>query len=150
MANSNLKQNIDEFKVHNNAWFFNYQGTEVMVMKIPNYSYWAGVDGHIYSLKGNAVRRLCEGNNGTGYLKVRLSRPNEKPRMEYVHRLIANAWLEKGEVDRLGNTRDEINHLNGNKYNNKLSNLERCSRQENMEHHWKVLKSDDLKQAKLR
>lgn len=149
MANSNLKQNIDEFKVANNAWFFNYQGTTVMVMKIPNYNYWAGVDGHIYSLKGKNIRRLREGNNGAGYLKVRPSEPNENPKMEYVHCLVANAWLENGEVDHLGNIRDEINHVDGSKSNNKLCNLERCSRYENMRHLRKILKSEDFKQARL-
>lgn len=51
MGNANLKQTVKEFEVHNNAWFFNIDGIEVFVMKIPGYDYWAGVDGNIYSLR---------------------------------------------------------------------------------------------------
>jgi hypothetical protein len=63
---------------------------------------------------------------------------------QYVHRLIASAWLENGDVDAMGNFRNEINHINGEKSNNKLCNLERCSKAENAAHLSKVLKADDF------
>lgn len=144
MGNSNLKQNVDEFKVHNNAWFFNYFGKSVMVMKVPKFDYWAGVDGHIYSLKGTKLRRLKARDNGIGYLKVSLSIAPKNSVSKFVHRLVADAWLENGDSDWLGNSRDEINHIDGDKTNNKLCNLERVSRQENVNHHNKVLKSEDF------
>jgi len=143
MGNSNLKQNIDEFKVHNNAWFFHYDGIEVMVMKLPEFDYWAGVDGNIYSIKSGAIKRLKPSDNGIGYLKIRLS-TREGMKSQYIHRLIASAWLENGDVDAMGNCRNEINHIDGNKSNNKLCNLERCSKAENAQHLSKVLKSEDF------
>ena len=143
MGNSNLKQNIDEFRVHNNAWFFHYEGIEIMMMKIPEFDYWAGVDGYIYSLKGQKIKRLKSSDNGIGYLKVGLSRSPKKSISKYVHSLVANAWLEDGAVDCKGNKRDEINHIDGDKCNNKLCNLERVSRQENVSHHNLVLKAED-------
>lgn len=146
MANANLKQTIDEFKIHNNAWFFNYEGTEVLVMKIPECDYWAGVDGNIYSLKQKNIRRLSPCNSGDGYLKVRLSiKIGEKMHAEYVHRLVAKAWFEDGGFDRMGNRRIEINHIDGEKTNNKLCNLEWCSKAENAQHLKRVLKADDFK-----
>jgi hypothetical protein len=143
MANANLKQNVDEFKVHNNAWFFHYEGTEVMAMKIPKTDYWAGVDGNIYSLKSGAIKRLKSSDNGIGYLKIRLS-TREGMKSQYIHRLITSAWFENGDVDAMGNCRNEINHIDGDKSNNKLCNLERCSKAENAQHLSKVLKSEDF------
>jgi HNH endonuclease len=143
MANTNLKQNINEFKIHNNAWTFNYEGTEVLVMKIPECDYWAGVDGNIYSLKLKKIKRLSPCNSGDGYLKVRLS-IGPKMQAEYVHRLVARAWLEDGGVDHMGNSRIEINHINGDKSNNKLCNLEWCSKSENSQHFRRVLKAKDF------
>lgn len=144
MANANLKQKVDEFKVKNNAWCFTYEGTEVMVMKIPATDYWAGVDGNIYSLKQNKIRRLSPSNNGNNYLKVGLS-VDSKMHAEYVHRLVAESWLEDGGIDFMGNVRNEVNHIDGEKENNKLCNLEWCSKAENAKHLKKVLKSDDYK-----
>jgi hypothetical protein len=143
MANANLKQNVDEFKVHNNAWFFHYDGVEVRVMKLPDFDYWAGVDGNIYSIKSGAIKRLKPSDNGIGYLKIRLS-TKEGMKSQYIHRLIASAWLENGDVDAMGNYRNEINHIDGVKANNKLCNLERCSKVENAQHLSGVLKSDDF------
>ena len=108
MTNANLKQNVDEFKVHNNAWFFHYDGIAVKVMKLPDFDYWAGVDGNIYSIKSGAIKRLKPSDNGIGYLKIRLS-TKEGMKSQYIHRLIAAAWLENGDVDAMGNCRNEIN-----------------------------------------
>ncbi|AKD25157.1 hypothetical protein CL55_00008240 [Polynucleobacter duraquae] len=143
MANANLKQNVDEFKVHNNAWFFHYDGIEVMVMKLPDFDYWAGVDGHIYSVKSGAIKRLKPSDNGIGYLKIRLSTKGTT-KSHYIHRLIASAWYENADEDRMGNSRDEINHIDGDKSNNKLCNLERCSKAENAQHLSRVLKAEDF------
>ena len=143
MANANLKQNVDEFTVHNNAWFFHYDGIEVMAMKLPDFDYWAGVDGNIYSVKSGAIKRLKPSDNGIGYLKIRLS-TKEGMKSQYIHRLIASAWFENGDVDAMGNFRNEINHINGDKSNNKLCNLERCSKAENAAHLSKVLKAEDF------
>jgi hypothetical protein len=144
MGNANLKQNVNEFKVNNNAWFFNIEGTEVFAMKIPGYDYWAGVDGNIYSLRKKEIRSLSPCNSGDGYLKVRLSKES-KMHAEYVHRLVAKAWLEDAGNDFMGNQRVEINHIDGDKSNNKLCNLEWCSKVENAQHFKKVLKADDFK-----
>ena len=143
MANANLKQNVDEFKVHNNAWFFYYDDIEVKVMKLPDFDYWAGVDGNIYSIKSGEIKRLKPSDNGIGYLKIRLS-TKEGVKSHYIHRLIASAWLENGDVDATGNCSNEINHIDGDKSNNKLCNLERCSKAENAVHLKRVLKADDF------
>ncbi|MFC7347292.1 NUMOD4 domain-containing protein [Chryseobacterium zhengzhouense] len=66
-------------------------------------------------------------DNGSGYLRVKLSK-NNKSRRVLVHRLIAEHFLDK--VDNL----TVINHKDGNKQNNNLSNLEWTTQRENIIH----------------
>jgi hypothetical protein len=54
---------------------------------------------------------------------------------------VVEAFLHDGGKDRNAKERSQINHINGDKTNNKLANLERCSRSENMHHLNKVLKN---------
>ena len=66
-------------------------------------------------------------NNGTGYYKVFLYK-NGKKCQKLVHRLVAEAFLERPEG------KDFVNHIDGNKKNNNVENLEWCTRSENMLH----------------
>jgi hypothetical protein len=53
---------------------------------------------------------------------------NRKPKAHRVHRLIACAFLPKIEG------KEMINHIDGNRVNNKITNLEWCTHKENMVH----------------
>jgi len=60
---------------------------------------------------------------------------NGKRKRYYVHRLVAEAFIEgKGTLDNKGNPRNEVNHLNLNTMDNNETNLEWCSKNENVEH----------------
>ena len=61
-----------------------------------------------------------------GYYMCSLSK-NKKKVSKYVHRLIAEAFI--GDISEL-----EVNHIDGNKKNNKLSNLEIVTTQQNTNH----------------
>lgn len=64
-----------------------------------------------------------------GYLKITLYKDSKKVYKKCrVHRLVAEAFL-KNEDDL-----PEVNHLDGNKSNNALSNLEWCTQEENLRH----------------
>ena len=63
-----------------------------------------------------------------GYISVRINGKNI-----LAHRLIAETFLEKIEG------KNEVNHKNGVKTDNKVSNLEWVSRSENIKHCYKVL-----------
>jgi hypothetical protein len=54
-----------------------------------------------------------------------------KMKLCYVHRLVAGAFLGTSDL--------EVNHLDGDKCNNVLSNLEYCTPQQNMIHSRRVL-----------
>ena len=78
-------------------------------------------------LKGVLLKKLELKN---GYYGVNLSK-NGKSRMEYVHRLVAINFIPNDDV-----LKDCINHKDGNKKNNRISNLEWCTKTENMKHAW--------------
>jgi hypothetical protein len=56
--------------------------------------------------------------------------PNNK--RFYVHRLIAMTYIHKPAG------KDHVNHIDGNRFNNHVSNLEWCTQAENNKHGWKI------------
>ena len=74
---------------------------------------------------------IAQRNNGHGYLTVHLYN-SSKRKVYYVHRLVASAFLENKE------NKPEVNHINGDKTNNNVSNLEWCTRSENSIHAYRT------------
>lgn len=69
---------------------------------------------------------ICH-NTGTGYDFVCL-RKNDYDKNFSVHRLVAQAFIPNP------NNYSEVNHIDGNKQNNSVDNLEWCTRSENLKH----------------
>lgn len=68
-------------------------------------------------------------NIGTnGYMKVELGKSN----FHNVHRLVAETYISNLE------NKPQINHINGNKSDNRIENLEWCTQSENMLHAYKI------------
>lgn len=82
-----------------------------------------------YDNKGrfHAERIKSQVNNGKGYLIVNLKH-NGKQRMRTVHRLVAEAFIANP------NNYEDVNHIDGNKENNQVDNLEFCTHRSNMLH----------------
>lgn len=103
---------------------------------IENY-YQASTHGNIRSVDRSvlfngtpAVRKglvLKQTVNSKGYLTVVIC-VNGSRRTEYVHRIIAKTFLNNPE------NREEVNHIDGNVFNNRLENLEWVFREENLLH----------------
>lgn len=66
-----------------------------------------------------------------GYVKVRLLYKG-KDKTERVHRLVAQAFIPNTD------NKDTVNHIDGNKQNNNVDNLEWVNRHEQMEHAYKM------------
>jgi hypothetical protein len=79
-------------------------------------------------------RILKNSLNNTGYYRVNLKKKN-KNNIYLVHRLVALGFIENPENKRT------VNHKDGNKINNNISNLEWNTDLENITHATKVLKS---------
>lgn len=85
-------------------------------------------DGDIVSFrKSKSGIPLIPRANKYGYLMVQVYRPDNSRRTITVHRLVMDTFTGDAEGK-------EINHLDRDKTNNKLSNLEFCTHQENSIH----------------
>jgi hypothetical protein len=115
--------------------------------EIPGYEglYACDKNGKVYSLPRTIHRRSTYGGifdwkfslkqlsactRKDGYLGVALLK-NGKRKSYLVHRLVGVTFLELG-------TDQELNHIDGNKKNNFLENLEICSRGENIRHAFRI------------
>lgn len=78
---------------------------------------------------------ILKQSNKDGYLIVNLKH-NKKHR---VHRLVAIAFIPNTE------NKPEVNHIDGNKKNNHIDNLEWCTRLENELHKHEMIKAKKLR-----
>lgn len=79
---------------------------------------------HKRTIKG---RNLKQRETHNGYLRVKFIK-NKKIQKVRVHRLVAEAFIEKPKL--------EVNHIDGNKKNNNVENLEWVTPKENKKHAW--------------
>lgn len=61
------------------------------------------------------------------YIKVQLCK-NRKPKQYMIHRLVAQAFIPNPD------NKEQVNHINGNKADNRVENLEWCTNSENTQH----------------
>ncbi len=79
--------------------------------------------GEVINIKtGNKLKPYT---NKNGYLEVGLSK-NKRTHRKRIHRLVGNAFIDKI------NEKSLIDHKDGNKTNNNLTNLRWCNNSENM------------------
>ena len=73
---------------------------------------------------------LKQSINGRGYYYVLIS-INNKYKNILIHKAVAEAFLKND------NNYSDVNHIDGNKLNNCITNLEFCTRSENIKHAYK-------------
>lgn len=102
--------------------------------EVSNYGEIRGVDRYVSNGKGLSLKRGVIKSLKTdkdGYFRVYLSK-NSKKKQHLVHRLVAQAFL--------GNVEEKpcVNHIDGDKQNNYVNNLEWVTRSENDLHAFKL------------
>ena len=86
--------------------------------------YLVSTTGLVYSIRS---KKLLSPFISSGYLQIELNL-NGIAKKHLIHRIVAEAYLPNP------NNLPCVNHKDGNKLNNDISNLEWCSYKENMEH----------------
>ena len=123
---------------NNERWVVGYEG-----------AYSVTPTGGVYSYKRKKKRLLVgaiiyDHSRASTTYRVVLLTDNGSSKTLYVHRLVAQSFIENPDNKR------EVNHIDGNKLNNDVSNLEWVTHSENTVHAYstnlmKVLSDDDKK-----
>tara|TARA_R110000868_G_scaffold61031_1_gene185636 strand:- start:26 stop:529 length:504 start_codon:yes stop_codon:yes gene_type:complete len=99
-----------------------------LTKQIPDYEdYKIDENGNVFSCKYNKIKPMIPQKATAGYQYVTLCK-NGTRRNRFIHRLVAQVFIENPE------NKLEVNHKNGNKYDNNLSNLEWVTPSENIKH----------------
>lgn len=96
-----------------------------------------GYENYIITVNGNVINTntdhmMKKQINNCGYYRVELSKSGKTKKM-FVHRLVASAYIPNKD------NHPQVNHIDGDKLNNKFSNLEWCTASYNHKHSFKYL-----------
>ena len=107
----------------------------------PEYS--VSSDGRVFSNKFGVEREMTQTKGTTGYYNVGFSNGEEKKTFS-VHRLVAITFLKNNK------NLEIVNHLDGNKLNNDVSNLEWTTRGGNGKHYGEKLSKGQADERKAK
>lgn len=96
----------------------------------PGYS--VSTEGRVMSYRLKEPKELAQQTTKCGYKYVRLSISKNKSKYSLIHRLVAKAFVPNPD------NKPQVNHIDGDKSNNKASNLEWVSAKENTRHAYEL------------
>jgi hypothetical protein len=89
--------------------------------------YFITEEGEVLSSRKETLHKMKPLSNGIGYLRVRICKKGVKKHF-YVHRLVAETFIPNPQK------KPCVNHINGDKSDNSVNNLEWVSYKENTHH----------------
>lgn len=92
--------------------------------------YLACSDGYVINTDSGHI--LVGSKKKTGYIEILMTDENGKPHHRLLHRVIAQAFVDNDAC------KPEVNHIDGDKTNNRADNLEWVTRGENLSHAFKT------------
>jgi hypothetical protein len=92
--------------------------------------YLVNAKGQVYSKISNKILKASKCN--TGYLSIGIHYLGKCYKSVKIHRLVAETFIPNPE------NKPQINHIDGNKQNNRIDNLEWCTNSENQIHACKL------------
>lgn len=111
-----------------------------MMKQYRNTNYSVDTNGNVYGKKGNLLKPY---KRKDGYTELKLSQNGKILHRKLTHRIIAETFIPNPE------NKPEVNHINGDKTDNRVENLEWVNRSENIKHRSKLgitnkIISDDI------
>lgn len=94
--------------------------------------YYITEDGRLLSYAWGYELVKKPNHNHKGYELINLATEGNRPKTRQIHRLVALAFIDNPE------NKEQVNHINGIKTDNKVENLEWVTNQENMTHAWEI------------
>lgn len=100
-------------------------------IQLDNAPYIVTEDGKLWSLRKQ--KYLKPADNGLGYLQTLITFNDNTRKMLKIHRLVAQCYIPNPD------NKSDVNHKDGNKANNHVSNLEWMTHSENVQHSYTSL-----------
>ena len=97
--------------------------------------YYVTPEGDVWADKQNGVHKLRRRKHNRGYAQVHCYQKGGKRSYPLVHRLVAMAFIPNPD------NKPDVNHKNGIKQDCAVTNLEWCTKKENMDHAINVIKT---------
>lgn len=105
----------------------------ILFRQIPGYpDYWVSQCGKVLSTRKSIPHILKEIFTADGYVSVGLYTKPRHCKLKRIHRLVWETWMGPIEFPLV------LNHLNGIKTDNKLSNLEKTTQANNVQHSYQL------------
>lgn len=123
--------------IDNNEIFKNIHNSNYMISNYgrvyrKSYKKWCKQNNSWSNMKG--IIKKQTNNNSKKYWRIEIFYLDGSKKWQTIHRLVALYFINNPT------NKNYVNHIDGNKNNNHVSNLEWVTNQENMDHRYKVLK----------